>query len=128
MRSRLIQLFGRADLFMRVWLTLSFVLVTGIGSLLCIAVFLVDVPTWGRLLGMCFALLALAWAALLIAAAFSAPHTRVWKWSQKALPDAAGEEGIVLVVVLGVPAVAVTLLLRALGIKGMVTNQHSERP
>ena len=69
-----------------------------------------------------------AWAFLLLAGAFARPQTRAWKWARKWVPDGTGEEGLVLVVVLYLPAVVLTLLLRAFGVRGMMSDNRSKGP
>ena len=110
--------FMRDDLFIRVLLTLSSALPVAVAVVLVYGVLLMPYPLWGHVVAGCFVLLMSAWALLLVAGAFSSPQTRTWKWAKKWLPDASGGEGLVLVAVLYAPAVALTLLLRAFGVRG----------
>jgi len=116
------------DLLWRVSCFLFALLLAGVGALLCYLLLGPDGPSiwwlWQALLWLLVAALYL-WAAMLIAGCFSAPGTRPFRWARHTMPRAVDFEGdmSITVLVILLPAAALTILLRCIGVRGSKSSR-----
>ena len=117
----------RDDLFFRATCFLLGISLGGLGLVMIVAgtspEFLAEL-SWFNLLYWPVAGLLTALGALLLARSFIAADWRIAKHAEKYLPDPADlEDAAILFVVILAPAVLLTILLRALGVKGQRTSE-----
>ncbi|MCZ8253094.1 MAG: hypothetical protein O9318_11540 [Hylemonella sp.] len=117
----LVETVTKDDLFIRVALAIFGGSAAALG-LLCLSEPVGSDQSWGWSLvlwGVGF--LFLAWGVLVFVAAFTPPSSRWSKAAEKFYPDPAGlDDAAFLLVVVLIPAVVVTLLLRVCGVRGYV--------
>ena len=110
------------DLFLRVVSALMGLVIGGIGVAMVIAGTSPETRAWLSWFNLLYwpaALLQIIWGALLLSRCAVPAKSRIARIADKWLPDPAGlEEGIAVVLVFVVPAVLLTLLLRLAGIRG----------
>lgn len=110
------------DLFLRVISAFGGLTIGGIGVFMAIAGSTRDSLAWlgwFALLWWPVALLAIVWGALLLSRCVVRARSRLARLAERWLPDLVGfDESILLAIVFLMPAVLLTLLLRAVGING----------
>lgn len=117
----LVKAVTKDDLFIRVTLV-----VFGVGALVLGSLTVREAhssESWGWLqaiwiVGVMF----LSWGIIVVVGAFTPPLSRWNKVAEKCYPDpAALDDAAVFLIIVLIPAVVLTLLLRALGVRGYVT-------
>jgi len=125
---RLIISFERDDLFLRVVFVLSGVLFGGLGIALLVFVSThASASPFANILFWTFAILLTAAGGLMAARCALPAQSRLARFLDRNLPDAVGlEESVLVIVVIYLPAVPLTLLLRFLGVQGQ-RSMHGGR-
>jgi hypothetical protein len=118
---RLLASLLRDDLLLRVACFLGGALFGGLGVTMFIA-FAQDLRTsfsWVDVVYWLIAILLTAWGALLLSRCVLPAQSRIARLVQRILPDAAGfEEAGLLILLIYLPAMLLTLLLRLVGVRG----------
>jgi hypothetical protein len=110
--------FTRDDLFMRAVIAVSAAWVGGLLFVVARLAFADNLPIWGFLLIGAIAIVGAAYVMLLVAGVFSPAGSWARVKAERWTPDGVGEEGILLLVVVAIPAALITLLLRQIGVQG----------
>ena len=120
---RLFALLVRDDLFVRVVCFLAGLLFGGLGVVISILAATHHLNAGIQVLCWAIGILFTAWGALLLPRCVLSAHSRMARFIDRYLPDAAGlEDAAFLLLAIYLPAALLTLLLRFLGMRGQRTN------
>ncbi len=128
MARKLTELFRGEDVFERSALALWTIVSAVVALVIVYTVVLGPHTPHVRLAGASAALLLLAWALLSLLGTLSAPESARWKWAKKCMPDGTGEEGLVLGILLYLPALLLAVLVRRFLVARPGSNNRSSGP